>query len=57
MGSTLSMREQIEVQYLAQGHLGMQMGKTGIEPPTFWLEDDRSTSFSNTLHSQLVVEL
>ena len=31
------------VQYLAQGHFGKQMGKTGIEPPTFWLEDNHST--------------
>ncbi|CAB1434437.1 unnamed protein product, partial [Pleuronectes platessa] len=26
------------------GHFGKQMGKTWIELPTFWLEDDRSTT-------------
>ena len=31
---------QLGVQYLGQGHFGM--GKTGIKPLTFWLEDDRS---------------
>ena len=31
------------VQNLAQGHFGMQIGKTGIEPMTFWLEDDHFT--------------
>ncbi|CAB1455533.1 unnamed protein product [Pleuronectes platessa] len=30
------------VVYLAQGNFSTQMGKTGIEPPTFWLEDDQS---------------
>ena len=31
------------VKYLAQGHFGFMMGKTGIEPLTFWLEENRST--------------
>ena len=35
---------QFGVQHLAQEHFGMQMGKTGIELPTFWLEDDRSAT-------------
>ena len=30
-----SMKEHLGIQYLAQGHFGMQMGKM-IEPPTFW---------------------
>ena len=34
---------QFGVQYLAKQHFGMQMGKTGIEPPAFWLEDPRAT--------------
>ncbi|CAB1460814.1 unnamed protein product [Pleuronectes platessa] len=31
---------QFEVQHLAQGHFGMQMGKTGIKLPTFCSEED-----------------
>ncbi|CAB1444690.1 unnamed protein product [Pleuronectes platessa] len=34
----------LRVQHLAQGHFGIQMGKNGIELPTFWLEDNRSTT-------------
>ena len=41
MGSTSSLRR--GAQYLAQGHFGIQVGKTGIKLPTFWLEDDCST--------------
>ncbi|CAB1446456.1 unnamed protein product [Pleuronectes platessa] len=33
--------ERGRVQYLAQGHFGMQMGKTGIEPPALWLDDNQ----------------
>ena len=32
------------VQHLAQGHFSMQMGKTGIDLLTFWLEDDHPTA-------------
>ncbi|CAB1427103.1 unnamed protein product [Pleuronectes platessa] len=34
---------QFRVQHLAQGHFGMQIRKTGMELPTFWLEDNHST--------------
>ncbi|CAB1447893.1 unnamed protein product [Pleuronectes platessa] len=33
--------------------MNMQMGKTGIEPPIFWLEDDRSTPFSSSFMAPL----
>ena len=45
IGNTFLFYEgQFRVQHLAQGHLGMQMEKTGIELPTFWLEDNRSST-------------
>ena len=44
--SLLYMRKGHGVQYLAQGHFGMQIWKNGIEQPTFWLEDDRSNPWA-----------
>ena len=41
--SSFSYEEQFKVEHIAQGHFGTQMGRTGIELLTFWLEDDRST--------------
>ena len=48
---------QFGVQYLAQGHFGMKGNKTGIKPPTFWLEDDRSTISSVLLIIYGLVDL
>ncbi|CAB1458660.1 unnamed protein product [Pleuronectes platessa] len=33
--------------HLSQGHIGTQMGKTGIELPTFWLDDNRAIPLSH----------